>query len=127
VLNNAHWTMYCINKVHKQVEILDPQNWEQKDDNNQYHIAISVEIRGRLNNVFQMSAGSSLLDISYWTFPYISVPTQNPKDDCAFFCMLYLENYNGTDREMDIQIDKVSWYLISAIFFLCQFPFIHSC
>jgi hypothetical protein len=82
--------MYCINKVHKQVEILDPQNWEQKDDNNQYHIAISVEIRSRLNNVFQMSAGSSLPDISYWTFPYISMPTQNPKDDCAFHLSHFL-------------------------------------
>jgi hypothetical protein len=44
VLNNAHWTMYCINKVHKQIEILDHQNWEQKDDKNRYHAAISVQI-----------------------------------------------------------------------------------
>jgi hypothetical protein len=36
------------------------------------------------------------------------VPTQNLKDDCAFFCMLYLENYNGRDGEMDIEIAKVS-------------------
>jgi hypothetical protein len=26
VVHNAHWTVYCINKVHNQVEILDPQN-----------------------------------------------------------------------------------------------------
>jgi hypothetical protein len=26
VLNNAYCTVYCINKVHKRVEILDPQN-----------------------------------------------------------------------------------------------------
>jgi hypothetical protein len=49
-----------------------------------------------------MFAGSSLPDISNWTFPYISVPTQNPKDDCVFFCMLYLEYYNGRDWKMDI-------------------------
>jgi hypothetical protein len=55
-----------------------------------------------------MFAGFSFPDISNWTFPYISVPTQNPKDDCAFFCMLYLENYNDIDQEIDIQIDKVS-------------------
>jgi hypothetical protein len=127
VLNNAHWTMYCINKVHKQVEILDPQNWEQKDDKNWYHITISVKIRERLNNVFQIFAGSSLSDISNWTFSYIAVSTQNPKDDCAFFCMLYFENYNGRYQKMDIQIDKVSWHFISTIFFLCQFPAIHSC
>jgi hypothetical protein len=74
-----------------------------------------------------MFAGSSLPDISNWTFPYISVPTQNPKNDYAFFYMLYLENYNGRDREINIQIDKVSWHFISAIFFLCQFSDIHSC
>jgi hypothetical protein len=88
VLNNVHWTVYCINKVYKHVEILDPQNWEQKDDKNWYHTDITVQIRGRLNNVLQMFAGSSLPDTLNWTFLYISVPTQNPKDDCAFFCML---------------------------------------
>jgi hypothetical protein len=108
VIHNAHWTVYCINKVHNQVEILDPQNWEQKDDKNRYHATISVEIRGRLNNILQIFAGSLFPDILNWTFPYISVTTQNPKDDSAFFCMLYLENYNGRDREMDIKIDKVS-------------------
>jgi hypothetical protein len=79
-----------------------------------------------LTMFFQMFARSSLLDILNWSFPYISVPTQNPKDD-AFFYMLCLENYNGRDPEIDIQIDKVSWHFISAIFFLCQFPAIHSC
>jgi hypothetical protein len=34
VINNVHWTVYCINKVHKQVEILDLHNWEKKDDKN---------------------------------------------------------------------------------------------
>jgi hypothetical protein len=97
MLNNAHLTVYCINNVHKQVEILDPKNWEQKDDKNRYHTAISVQIRERLNIIFQMFAGSLLPDISNRTFPYISVPTQNPKDDCAFFSMLYLENYNGRE------------------------------
>jgi hypothetical protein len=53
--------------------------------------------------------------------------TQNPNDDCAFFCMLYLENYNGRDWEMVIQIDKVSGQFISAIFsFVNSQPFIHS-
>jgi hypothetical protein len=125
VLNNAYWTVYCINKVHKQIEILDHQNWEQKDDKNQYHTTIFVQICGRLNNVLQMFVVSSFPDISNWTFPYISVPTQNPRDDCAFFCMLYLEDYNGRDWEMDIQIDKVSWHFISTIFFLLSIP-IHS-
>jgi hypothetical protein len=63
VIINAYWIVYCINKFHKQVEILDPQNWEQKDDKNRYHAAISVQIRGRLNNVFQMFAGSLFPDI----------------------------------------------------------------
>jgi hypothetical protein len=26
----------------------------------------------------------------------------------SIYCMLYLENYNDRDQEMDIQIDKVS-------------------
>jgi hypothetical protein len=108
MIRNAHWIVYCINKVHKQVEILDPQNWEQKDDKNRYHTTISVEIHGRLNNVFQMFTGSLFPDILDWTFPYIFVPTQNGVDDCTFFCMLYLENYNGRGQEMDIQIKKVS-------------------
>jgi hypothetical protein len=55
------------------------------------------------------------------------MPTQNVKDDCAFFYMLYLENYNGRYYEIGIQIDKVSWHFISDIFFLHQFRVIHSC
>jgi hypothetical protein len=55
-----------------------------------------------------MFVGTLFPDISNWIFPYIYVPIHNPKDDYAFFCMLYLENYNGRDREMDIEIDKVS-------------------
>jgi hypothetical protein len=73
VLNNAHWTVYCINKVYKQVEILDPQNSQQKDDKNRYHTTISIQICGRFNNVFQMFDGSSFPDISNLTFPYGSV------------------------------------------------------
>jgi hypothetical protein len=79
MLNNAHWIVYCINKVHKQIEILDPQNWEQKDDKNRHHTTISAQIRGRLNNAFQLFARSSFPNILNWTFPYINVPTQNPK------------------------------------------------
>jgi hypothetical protein len=100
--------MYCINKVHNQVEILDPQNWEQKDDKNRYHASIFIKIRGRLNNVLQIFARSLFPDILNWTFPYIYVPTQNPMDDCAYFCMLYLKNDNGRDQELDIKINKVS-------------------
>ena len=108
VLNNAHWTVYCINKVHKQIDILDPQNWEQKDDKNRHHMRISEKFRERLNNAFQLFAGPSFPNISNWTLPYINVLTQNPKDDYAFFCMLYLENYDGGNREMVLKIDKVS-------------------
>jgi hypothetical protein len=57
---------------------------------------------------FKCFAGSLFRDISNWTFPYIYVPTQNSKDNCAFFYMLYLENYNGRDQEMDIEIDNVN-------------------
>jgi hypothetical protein len=70
--------------------------------------AFFVQIFGKLNNVFQLFTGSLFSDISNWTLPYINVTTQNPKDDCAFFYMLYLENYNGRDWEMDIEMNMVS-------------------
>jgi len=108
VLKNAHWTLYCINKVHAQIEILDPQDWVQKEDKNRHHMDIVAKIRPRLNELFQLFAGKSFPDISKWSIPYINVPTQNPKDDCAFFIMLYLENYDGGNHEMKITIDKVS-------------------
>jgi hypothetical protein len=69
---------------------------------------ISVKIHERINNVFQLFVGPSSPEISNWIVPYINVPTQNPKKDCTFFYMIFLESYNDRDWEVDIQIDKVS-------------------
>jgi hypothetical protein len=64
-----------------------------------------------------------MVEIGKWTFKLTRLVGTASQP----FSSIYLENYHGRDQKMDIQIDKVSWHFISAIFFLGQFLAIHSC
>jgi len=110
LINDQHWTVYCINKVHNQIDILDPQDWPTQNDKNEHHLKMAPKFRQRLSFAFQMFAGTSFPDISLWTMRYVDLPLQNPKNDCVFFCTLYLEFYDGINREIvkECAIDKVS-------------------
>jgi hypothetical protein len=37
IVYRAHWMVYCINMVHKQIDSLDPQKWEHQPDKDEFH------------------------------------------------------------------------------------------
>jgi Ulp1 family protease len=111
VLRNQHWTVYAVNRFHAQIDILDPQDWAQEDDQHNYHIPIFQQIRSRLDWVFQAFTDGALERMFDWTFPYVKVPKQDPLYDCGFFCMLFIEHYNPRTRVMEFEIDKVSNFI----------------
>jgi len=117
VFRNKHWTVYALNRVHGQIDILDPLDWSQKDDQHRYHIPISEVMRSRLDRIFQSFTNGAFDRIFDWTFPYVKVPKQQGEHDCGFFCIHYMEHYNPFTRQMQSEIDKVSnLYYVSAIF-----------
>jgi len=125
VINGQHWTVYCINKIHNQIDILDPQDWSTENDKNEHHLKIAAKFRQRLGFALQMFGGTSFLDISVWSMIYVDLPLQNPKNDCVFFCALYLEFYDGINRVIgnECAIDKVSQAFhvsCQALHFRCQ-------
>ena len=106
-----------LNQVHGQIDILDPLDWSQKDDQHRYHIPISEVMRSRLDRIFQSFTNGAFDRIFDWTFPYVKVPKQQGENDCGFFCIHYMEHYNPFTRQMQSEIDKVSnLYYVSAIF-----------
>jgi len=106
VFRNKHWTVYALNRVHGQIDILDPLDWSQKDDQHRYHIPISEVMRSRLDRIFQSFTNGAFDRIFDWTFPYVKVPKQQGEHDCGFFCIHYMEHYNPFTRQMQSEIDK---------------------
>jgi hypothetical protein len=113
---HEHWTVYCINKVHNQIDILDPMLWLQDYDQHNYHGKICGKIQERLHQLLHVFTNGSFPDISEWGMPYARVPKQKLRsNDCSFFCMIFFENYIPWTRGMDIAIDKVSLYISYSV------------
>ena len=119
VFFNSHCTLYCVNKIHGQIEILDPQKAVQKSDRDKYHMRFCLNLRENLHLVLSaFTDGMYGGDISCWDMPYINLQNQITVYDCVFFCMFYMEQYNGARRHLDINIDPVG--LLTCFFFFCM-------
>ncbi|PUZ70253.1 hypothetical protein GQ55_2G212100 [Panicum hallii var. hallii] len=117
VCHNHHWSLYCINRYHNQIDILDPLDWAQKEDQDRYHAAICGPIQERLNELLYVFTNGVFPAIGQWDMPYVPVPKQKIRsNDCVFFCMLYMENYKGSTREMDISFESLKGNEIRAQF-----------
>ena len=125
VLRNAHWTIYALNRIHEQIDILDLQEWPRLYDMNKYHQPICKKMRTGLEAVLQRATARKLPSIKDWTFTYVDVPKMAPQYDCAIWCTLYLENYNPVTRQMDRTIIKVTNCLVTCVF-LSQQMFIQE-
>jgi hypothetical protein len=101
-----HWSVYCVNLVHGQIDILDPSPWTDQQQK-QIHGGIAHRIRKRLNDIFQSFTGGRFIDFSHWGLPYVPVPKVVVSNDCGFFTMLFLEHYDGENRKLNINIDPV--------------------
>ena len=101
--------------VHKQFDILDPQEWPRKIDMDKYHKDICIKMRTRVDQVLSKFSNGEFPFVSDWTFTYVPVPKMAPFFDCCFWCMLYLENYNPILRLMETSIQKVLCFILSAI------------
>lgn len=117
VHHNRHWTVYCINLVHEQIDILDSLAWATDTEMKQYHRGIARKIRQRLNAAIQRYTHDKFTDFSKWNFVFVPVPKQAAfSNDCAFFAMLFLEYYDGEKRKLDIDINPVSICLLEFFF-----------
>ncbi|KAF8655397.1 hypothetical protein HU200_061138 [Digitaria exilis] len=119
-----HWTVYCINLVHEQIDILDSVAWATEQEMKRYHRGVATKIRERLNKAIQSYTHSKFTDFNKWDFVFVPVPKQEPlSNDCAFFVVLFLEYYDGEKRKMDIDINPVSAFLLGVLFVFVPFCF----
>jgi hypothetical protein len=63
-----HWSLYCVNLVHGQIDILDPFPWTNDQDRDRCHGTIAGQIQGRLNAVFQKFTSGRFTDIFEMVF-----------------------------------------------------------
>ncbi|KAG8076317.1 hypothetical protein GUJ93_ZPchr0006g45998 [Zizania palustris] len=93
VHSRGHWTVYCVNMIHHQIDILDSYPWSSEVERNNYHAS---------------------------GLPYIDVPKQVLVNDCGFFVMLFLEHYDGERRKFDVPIipEKGTQYRAELMYYL---------
>ncbi|CAL5065659.1 unnamed protein product [Urochloa decumbens] len=107
VHHKGHWTVYCVNLVHEQIDILDSSPWPTEKQQKEYHADIAERIRSRLNNALHQYTHGKFTDFSKWGFAFVPVPKQALPNDGGFFSMMFLEHYDGKKRKMDINIDPL--------------------
>jgi len=110
VHQGRHWTVYCVNFIHEQIDILDSADWTV-NQRKKYHGAIAGRIRKRLNDLFKELTDGKIKDFSGWGLPFLEVPRQQLPNDCAFFVMMFLENYDGEKRRLTMNINPVSLFM----------------
>ena len=111
----GHWSLYCVNLVHGQIDILDPFPWTNDQLRACYHGAIAGRIRGRLNAVFQEVTDGRFIDFSQFGLPFVTVPKFVHNYDDALYIMLFMEHYDVGERKVDVCIDPVCVFCL-AIF-----------
>jgi hypothetical protein len=93
IVYRAHWLVYCINLIHKQIDILDPQKWQQQSHEGQFHAKFCMLLQQRLANVLTLYTDVDFPDISQWGMHYIETSYQKG----PFFVMPFMEFYNRVE------------------------------
>lgn len=65
IVYRTHWVVYCINLVHKQIDILDYQNWEQQTNKDQHHARFCLDLQQRLSDLLTVYIDMEFPDISH--------------------------------------------------------------
>jgi hypothetical protein len=122
----GHWSLYCLNLIHGQIDILDPFPWVNEQDRAGFHGAIAGRIRGRLNVVFQEHTDGVFTDFSQFGLPFVSVPKFANNYDDALYIMLFMEHYDGALRKVSIGIDAVGFFVSQSFFIFITSLYIFS-
>jgi hypothetical protein len=118
----GHWSLYCVNLVHGQIDILDPFPWTNEQDRVAFHGVIAGRICYRLNAVFQDFTHGRFIDFSQFGLPFVSMPKFSNNYDDALYIMLFMEHYDGGLRKVNVAIDPVCYLfclpiILSFLFF----------
>lgn len=65
IVCRTHWVVYCINLVHKQIDILDYQNCAQQTNKDQYHARFCLDLQQRLSDLLAVYIDMEFPDISH--------------------------------------------------------------
>ncbi|KAL6850318.1 hypothetical protein ACP4OV_020945 [Aristida adscensionis] len=108
VLHSFHWTVYCVNIAHSRIDVLDSMDYSSKGATTfeDWHGDLSRRIIDRLSLGLQRVARGKIPPFDHWKIYRINVPTMTSPNDCAFYIMKYLENYNGEHTSLNTIIQQ---------------------
>ena len=91
VMEEGHYSIYCINFIHDRIDVLD----SSPEDHKVYHQVLGDRIIHRLNLLFQLATNSTIKQFTRFKRPIIDVCSQTRAIDCGFFALKFMELWNG--------------------------------
>lgn len=96
----GHWTLYVVNLINKQIDILDSSSSSNKDKQ-KFHKSICQLIQSSFHEMLNKFTNGSITNFSEYGFVLVPVPTQMmSSNDCGFFVMMFLERYDPDTRRV---------------------------
>uniref|UniRef100_K3Y165 Ubiquitin-like protease family profile domain-containing protein n=1 Tax=Setaria italica TaxID=4555 RepID=K3Y165_SETIT len=98
VMEEEHYTIYCINFIHDRIDVID----SSPDDHTDYHQVLGDRIIRRLNLLFQLVTDFEMKQFTRFKRPII-VPCMHTDDnDCGFYAIKSMELWNGDSFHVPI-------------------------
>ena len=91
VMEDNQWSVYCINMIHKRIDILD----SNAANHTVYHEELGDRIIPRLNSLFQQVTNGGVKDFGTWRRPVRHLADQACENDSGFFAVKFMELWNG--------------------------------
>ena len=123
--------LYCMNVVHKSIDVLDSMDWERVTNGKKTTLDFhKVLFETKLPLVFdcleEVTRRKELESIRRWRKPFFECPKQVQSNDCGLFVWKFLECFDG--ETLCTNIDPVSFFLFLFLFLwqmFCLFSFWH--
>uniref|UniRef100_K3XPW6 Ubiquitin-like protease family profile domain-containing protein n=1 Tax=Setaria italica TaxID=4555 RepID=K3XPW6_SETIT len=108
VMEEEHYSIYCINFIHERIDVLDSSPKESKAS--YYHQVLGDQIIRRLNLLFQLVTKFEMKQFTIFKRPIIDVCMHTDDNDCGFFAIKFMELWNGDSFHVPILTENVRQY-----------------
>jgi hypothetical protein len=103
-----HYLVYCINRIHNRIDILDSIYYKWINTSPEPRHAPIFEKIPIINAAFQKVSKKKFPNFENWSRPFIDVPKQAGPCDCMFFVWKYMEHWDGD--KLHAEINPMSCY-----------------
>ncbi|PVH32266.1 hypothetical protein PAHAL_9G357800 [Panicum hallii] len=115
-----HYFIYCINLIHKCIDILDSIDYYWADTNPKPCHQPIIDKLSIMNAELKKVSNNKFPQFDKWSMPIIDVPKQAGPSDCMFFLWKYMEFWDGEHLNIDINPGMI--YRVELMHFLVFHP-----